>query len=191
MNFFHIKCNESLGQLLKLHLKILHIKRGMDSHFISMILIAQWKSIRHQVNGLWVQAPSGGVFLKNQLFFYNFKSCPRDSFHFFFGKFYLNINLELILHNISCGVREILSFWCHEKSTSNLPTPAYIQGKHNSHKSRISGLLSWKILVCNAVALLKNFMEKIYLVETTPQTTTRHLIRHFILPALNRQRNRA
>ena len=46
MNFFHKKCNESLGQLLKLHLKILHIKRGMDSHFISMILIAQWKSIR-------------------------------------------------------------------------------------------------------------------------------------------------
>ena len=47
MNFFHKKGNESLGQLLKLHLKILHIKRGMDFHFISMILIAQWKSIRY------------------------------------------------------------------------------------------------------------------------------------------------
>ena len=40
MNFFHKKCNESLGQLLKLHLKILHIKRGMDYYFISMILLA-------------------------------------------------------------------------------------------------------------------------------------------------------
>ena len=47
MIFFHKKCNESLGQLLNLHLKILHIKRGMDYQIISMILIAQWKSIRH------------------------------------------------------------------------------------------------------------------------------------------------
>ena len=50
MNFFHKKGNESLGQLLKLHLKMLHIKRGMDYHFISMISIAQWKSNRHQLN---------------------------------------------------------------------------------------------------------------------------------------------
>ena len=50
MNFFHKKCNESLGQLLKLHLKMLYIKTGMDYHFISMIPIAQWKSIRHQFN---------------------------------------------------------------------------------------------------------------------------------------------
>ena len=46
MNFFHKKCNESLGQLLNLHLEILHIIKGMDCHFIFMILIAQWKSIR-------------------------------------------------------------------------------------------------------------------------------------------------
>ena len=44
-----------------------------------------------------------------------FKSCLRSSFHFFLEKFFLNINLELILHNISCGVKEIPSFWCHKK----------------------------------------------------------------------------
>ena len=49
-----------------------------------------------------------------------FKSCLRSSFHFFLEKFFLNINLELILHNISCGVKEIPSFWCHEKSISKL-----------------------------------------------------------------------
>ena len=37
MNFVHKKCNESLGQLLNLHLKIVHTKRGMDSYFISMV----------------------------------------------------------------------------------------------------------------------------------------------------------
>ena len=37
----------------------------------------------------------------------NFKSCPRDSLHFLWKKFILNINLDLILHNISCGVKRI------------------------------------------------------------------------------------
>ena len=39
--FFHKKCNELLRQLLNLHLKILHVNRGMDYCFIFMILIAQ------------------------------------------------------------------------------------------------------------------------------------------------------
>ena len=76
MNFFHKKCNEFLRQLLNLHLKILHIKRGMDYYFISMILIAQaqWKSIRNWLNlkGLWVQSPSGTFFLKNLALFLQF-----------------------------------------------------------------------------------------------------------------------
>ena len=37
----------------------------------------------------------------------NFKSCPRDSLHFLWEKFILDINLDLILHNISCGVKRI------------------------------------------------------------------------------------
>ena len=36
-----------------------------------------------------------------------FKSCPRDSLHILWKKFILNINLELILHYISCGVKRI------------------------------------------------------------------------------------
>ena len=36
-----------------------------------------------------------------------FKSCLRNSLHFLWKKFILNINLELILHNISCGVKRI------------------------------------------------------------------------------------
>ena len=36
-----------------------------------------------------------------------FKSCPRDSLHILWKKFILNINLELILHYISRGVKRI------------------------------------------------------------------------------------
>ena len=86
-----------------------------------MILTAQWKSIKHNLNpkGLWIQAPSGADFFNYLALFYNFKSCLRSLFRLFLETFFLNINLELILHNISCGVKEIPSFWCHEKSISN------------------------------------------------------------------------
>ena len=36
-----------------------------------------------------------------------FKSCLRNSLHCLWKKFILNIDLELILHNISCGVKRI------------------------------------------------------------------------------------
>ena len=46
------------------------------------------------------------LFIRN-IFKCKFKSCLRSSLHFLWKKFILNINLELILHNISGGVKRI------------------------------------------------------------------------------------
>ena len=37
-----------------------------------------------------------------------FKSCLRDSLYYLSKKLFLNIKLEFILHNISCGVKKII-----------------------------------------------------------------------------------
>ena len=49
-----------------------------------------------------------------------FKSCLRSSLYYLSKKFFLNIKLELILHNISRGVKKIASFQCRKKSISKV-----------------------------------------------------------------------